>query len=198
MSKHQNPATLVLASASPYRKELLGRLQLRFVCHSPVVDESPLTGEPVKSLVERLAILKARAAATHYPAAIIIGSDQAAVLNNEILNKPGSHDQARDQLRKLSGQEIVFNTGLCVLNTGSGGVQSACISCAVRFRTLTAPEIERYLTREQPYDCAGSFKSEGLGISLLESLHGDDPTALIGLPLIRLSQMLRNEGFDLP
>ena len=199
MSYHPNPAPLVLASASPYRRELLARLRLPFVWQSPEIDESPAPGEQPAALVVRLAEHKARAVATRHPASIIIGSDQVAVLtNDEILTKPGILANARKQLAKLSGREVVFHTGLCVFNAASDSIQTGCIPVAVKFRKLEPGEIDNYLDQEQPFDCAGSFKSEGLGISLLESISGSDPTALIGLPLIRLSEMLRLEGINLP
>lgn len=194
MGNIKNQQTLILASSSPYRQELLARLKIPFICKSPEIDESPLVGEEATALVLRLAEKKARKIAESSPVAIIIGSDQVASLNKHILNKPGDHSQARQQLAQLSGEDVVFYTGLCVINTSTGSIQTGCIPFAVKFRALTAEEIERYLTLEKPYNCAGSFKSEGLGITLLERMTGDDPTALVGLPLIHLSNMLRNEG----
>ena len=174
------------------------RLQLPFTCHSPAIDETPVSGESSLELVMRLARTKAEYAAKIYPDAIVIGSDQVAVLGKDILTKPGSHEQARAQLLQLSGHTAWFQTGLCVLNSNTGSVQVDAINCMVEFRALVIAEIDRYLTSEQPYACAGSFKSEGLGISLLTRVQGDDPTALVGLPLIRLCAMLRNEGLELP
>lgn len=187
---------LVLASTSPYRKALLQRLQIEFLCDSPDVDESPLGHEPVENMVARLAKLKAEAVADRHPDALIIGSDQSAVLDDEILTKSGSFDNAVRQLQKASGKRIVFQTGLCLLNSGTGRAQTACIPYTVVFRTLTQEMIEHYVEKEQPYNCAGSFKSEGLGIALFERFEGEDPNALIGLPLIKLIEMLNNEGFD--
>lgn len=198
MGNNKNQPVLILASASPYRQELLTRLKIPFFCQSPEIDETALDGEDATALVMRLSEQKAMKIAEFHPAAIIIGSDQVALLNDHILTKPGNHDQARRQLEQLSGQNVVFNTGLCVVNAKSGAIQTGYIPFAVKFRELAADEIERYLIMEKPYNCAGSFKSEGLGISLLEKMTGDDPTALIGLPLIRLSVMLRNEGIALP
>lgn len=194
----QNQPTLILASSSSYRRELLARLQVKFLCLSPDIDETALDGENATTLVMRLSEEKARKVAKSHPAAIVIGSDQVALLNDQILVKPGNHEKARQQLEQVCGQNVVFNTGICVFNATTGSVQIDCIPYSVKFRSLDVNEIERYLAKEKPYDCAGSFKSEGLGVSLLEKMSGDDPTALIGLPLIRLSQMLRNEGIALP
>lgn len=195
---NKNQPALILASSSPYRQELLARLKIPFLCQSPEIEETTLDGEDAAAAVMRLSEQKARKIAAFHPAAIIIGSDQVALLNDRILTKPGNHDKARQQLEQLSGQNVVFNTGLCVVNAKSGSIQTGYVPFAVKFRELDAGEIEHYLSKETPYDCAGSFKSEGLGISLLEKMTGDDPTALIGLPLIRLSAMLRNEGIALP
>jgi len=186
---------LILASTSPYRKALLERLQIDFACDSPDIDESPLAGESVQDMVVRLAKFKAEAVAGKYPDALIIGSDQSAVLDDEILTKSGDFENAVKQLQKASGKRIVFQTGLCLLNTKTGHSQSACVAYTVVFKTLTQDMIEHYLKKEQPYNCAGSFKSEGLGIALFEKFEGEDPNALIGLPLIRLIEMLDNEGF---
>ncbi len=169
-----------------------------FRCEIPDINEIPIDGESAEQLVRRLAESKARKVAEQYHAVIVIGSDQVVLLDKEILAKPVTHDKAKTQLERLSNQCVCFITGLCVINTGSQSVQIDCIPYFVKFRKLEANEIERYLKKEQPYDCAGSFKSEGLGVSLLEKMTGDDPTALIGLPLIRLSEMLRNEGITLP
>jgi len=198
VGNNKNQAGLILASSSPYRQELMARLKIPFLCQDPEIDETVLADEEATALVVRLSELKARKIAETHPAAIIIGSDQVACLNNHILTKPGGHDKARRQLEQLSGQSVIFNTGLCVVNARSGSIQTGQVPFAVKFRELDADEIERYLTTEKPYDCAGSFKSEGLGISLLEEMTGDDPTALIGLPLIRLCVMLRKEGVALP
>ena len=187
---------LILASTSPYRKALLERLQLDFQCDSPDIDESPLQGESVENIVVRLARQKAEAVAASYPDALVIGSDQGAVLDGEILTKPGNFDNAVKQLQKASGKRITFQTGLCLLNTRSGNARTACIPYTVVFKTLTQDMITNYLQKEEPYNCAGSFKSEGLGIALFEKFEGDDPNALIGLPLIKLIEMLDNEGFS--
>ena len=193
---------IVLASTSPYRKTLLERLQLDFSCISPDVDESPIEGESIEQMVMRLSVLKASAVAPHYEnepeGALIIGSDQSAVLNGTALTKPGNFNNAVRQLQAASGQRIVFQTGLCVLNTRTGNKHVICEPYTVVFRTLSTRMIENYLEKEQPYNCAGSFKSEGLGITLFEKFEGDDPSSLIGLPLIRLTDMLRKEGIELP
>jgi MAF protein len=187
---------LILASTSPYRKALLERLQVDFACDSPDIDEAPLAGESVQLMVERLAKLKAEAVAGKYPDALIIGSDQSAVLDGEILTKSGNFENAVKQLLKASGKRIVFQTGLCLLNTKTGHSQTACVPYTVVFKPLTRDMIEHYLKKEEPYNSAGSFKSEGLGIALFEKFEGEDPNALIGLPLIRLIEMLQNEGFS--
>jgi len=187
---------LILASTSPYRKALLERLQLDFLCDSPDIDESPLEGESVQDMVVRLARFKAEAVAGKYPEALIIGSDQSAALEGEILTKSGNFENAVKQLQKASGKRIVFQTGLCLLNTKTGHSQTACVPYTVVFRPLTQGMIENYLKKEEPYNCAGSFKSEGLGIALFEKFEGEDPNALIGLPLIKLIAMLENEGFS--
>ena len=187
---------LILASTSPYRKALLERLQVDFSTDSADVDESPLVGEAVQDMVIRLAKCKADAVAAEYPDALIIGSDQSAVLEGEILTKSGNFENAVRQLQKASGKRIVFQTGLCLLNTTTGNGQTACVPYTVVFKTLTPDMIEHYLKKEEPYNCAGSFKSEGLGIALFEKFEGEDPNALIGLPLIRLIEMLENEGFN--
>ena len=188
---------ITLASTSPYRKELLERLGIEFDTASPDVDETPLAGESPETLVKRLSEDKARAvAATH--AGLIIGSDQVATSGNDILGKPGIHERAREQLRKLSGKSVIFHTGLCLLNTDTNETQVEVVPFAVQFRQLTDEQIERYLQHDRPYNCAGSFKSEGLGIALFERMHGDDPSALIGLPLIRLTSMLAQAGVVLP
>jgi len=198
MVQQKKSVPLVLASSSPYRRQLLQRLGLDFQSRSPAIDESHKEGETAEDLVTRLALEKARCMTKVYPDAVIIGSDQVAILADEILTKPGDHDRAVTQLEKLSGNEVRFLTGVCVLNAASGREYSDIVPCYVSFRTLKEEEIERYLLAEKPYDCAGSFKSEGLGVSLLQSMRADDPTALIGLPLIRLAGMLREEGFNVP
>ncbi|MDX1698098.1 MAG: Maf family protein [Thiohalobacterales bacterium] len=188
---------LVLASSSPYRKQLLDRLGLDYDTISPDINESALPGEAANDLVERLAELKARAVGDTHPG-LIIGSDQIATIGDEILGKPGDHANAVRQLTRLSGNSVTFHTGLCLLDTRHHEAQVDVVPFTVQFRELTRGQIEHYLQREQPYNCAGSFKSEGLGITLFEKMSGEDPTALIGLPLIRLTTMLRNAGIDLP
>ncbi|MCK5396268.1 MAG: septum formation inhibitor Maf [Gammaproteobacteria bacterium] len=188
---------IVLGSTSPFRKALLERLHIDFTCDSPNIDETPLDNEPVEDMVVRLAIAKAQAISGHHTNALIIGSDQSAVLNNEKLSKPGNFENAFKQLTRASGQKITFQTGLCLLNTKTGNIQSACIPYTVFFKTLTPKMIENYLHKEEPYNCAGSFKSEALGIALFERFEGDDPNALIGLPLIELVNFLDNEGFSI-
>lgn len=187
---------LVLASTSPYRSALLGRLGLAFVTATPQVDESPRPGESPQVLVLRLAEAKARAVARAFPDALIIGSDQVACIDDHILGKPGTRQRAIAQLEQASGRCVVFQTGLCLLNAVTGRAQTLVEPFRVHFRPLTRARIEAYLDREQPYNCAGSFKSEGLGIALFERLEGDDPSALIGLPLIRLVTLLAAEGLD--
>jgi MAF protein len=192
------PSTLVLGSTSPFRKELLGRLALPFVTASPDIDESHIPGESPEALVKRLARSKAEAVAGDFPEALIIGSDQVACIDGTILGKPGTRERAIEQLSDASGKRITFYTGLCLLNSVTGDAQVLCEPFHVHFRRLERDRIERYLDAEEPYNCAGSFKSEGLGITLFERLEGDDPNALIGLPLIRLVQMLENEGVSIP
>ncbi len=187
---------LILASTSIYRKELLSRLGLPFDTAAPAVDETPLPGETPEHLVRRLAEAKARAVAEQHPDALIIGSDQVAVIQGEIVGKPGTHEGAMAQLRKASGKELLFITGLCVYNVRTGRRQVDAVPFTVAFRSLSDRQIENYLRRERPYHCAGAFKSEALGIALCTRLTGDDPTALIGLPLIRLAGMLENEGLS--
>ena len=185
---------LVLASTSVFRQQLLARLQLPYETDSPDVDETPLPHENVKQMVVRLAEAKARAVAQRHPHALIIGSDQSAELDGHKLGKPGAYDKAFKQLQQASGKRIVFQTGLCLLNSESHLIQTACVDYTVVFRKLSNAQIDAYLNREQPWQCAGSFKSEGLGITLFERFAGDDPTALIGLPLIKLVSMLEQEG----
>lgn len=188
---------LVLASTSPYRRELLERLRLPFTVCSPDVDESRRLEESPTELVRRLADAKARAGAQQLSAsALVIGSDQVAVVDNEVLGKPGTFERACEQLARLSGQRVTFLTGLCLYNASLQRCQIDMVPFAVRFRPLSSSQIEDYVRREQPFNCAGSFKSEGLGIALFERMDGEDPTALIGLPLIRLVDMLAAEGID--
>ncbi|HRH71518.1 nucleoside triphosphate pyrophosphatase [Zoogloea sp.] len=189
---------LVLASTSAYRRELLTRFGLPFEIARPDIDESPLPGEAPRATAERLAIEKAKAVATQFSDALIIGSDQVASLGSQRFGKPGTVVRAVAQLRSMSGQTVIFDTALAVLNTRSGHIQADVVPTEVRFRALSDDEIVRYVEREQPLDCAGSAKSEGLGITLLDALSGDDPNALVGLPLIALARMLRNEGLTLP
>ena len=187
---------LVLASTSPYRRELLQRLGLPFQTLVPDVDESRRPGETPQSLVLRLAEAKARAVAAAFPAALIIGSDQVACIDGEILGKPGDRERAIAQLSRASGRAVVFETGLCLLNSANGRAQVCREPFRVEFRTLTPAQIAGYVDREQPFNCAGSFKSEGLGIALFHRLVGNDPSALVGLPLIRLVAMLADEGVE--
>ncbi|MBF0153753.1 MAG: septum formation inhibitor Maf [Magnetococcales bacterium] len=187
---------LVLASTSPFRRQLLERLGVPFVVCAPEVDETPLPGESPSTLVRRLAEAKARAAAPHHPDSLIIGSDQVAGIDGAVLGKPGTHARAVAQLQSASGRRVDFVTGVCLLNSSTGCVQTDVIPFHVHFRPLDPSRIERYLLRERPYHCAGSFRAEGLGIALFQRLEGDDITALIGLPLIRLVTMLAEEGMD--
>ena len=190
--------TLILGSTSRYRRELLERLRLPFEVAAPEVDETPLPGESPRELALRLAAAKARAVAQMHPGAVVIGSDQVADLAGEPLGKPGQHERAVQQLREMRGQTVVFQTALAVVCVATGFEQVDLAPVEVKFRDLSDEEIERYLRAEQPYDCAGSAKSEGLGIALLDAIHSDDPTALIGLPLIRTCRMLRAAGLVLP
>jgi MAF protein len=189
---------LILASTSPYRRQLLERLKLPFSVASPKIDESPLPGELPRELVLRLSENKARAVALNQHQGLIIGSDQVAVLNGQVLGKPGNRPNAVAQLQKCSANSVVFHTGLCLLDIGNGRVRLDDILYEVKFRTLNSEQIERYVDSEQPFDCACSFKAESQGICLFEYMRGDDPTALIGLPLIRLTQMLDAAGIALP
>ena len=186
---------LILASTSRYRRELLERLRLPFNVQAPQVDETPLPGEAPAALSERLALAKARAVAVQQPQAWVIGSDQVADLDGSPVGKPGQHDAAVAQLRAMSGRSVVFQTGLALVAPGFERVVRVPVT--VRFRELTDAEIETYLRLEQPYDCAGSAKSEGLGIALLDAIESTDPTALIGLPLIQVCQLLRASGYPL-
>lgn len=187
---------LILASSSPYRREILSRLGVEFSSVSPEIDESPMAGETLENQVRRLAESKALAVAASHPRALIIGSDQLAALDERVLGKPGTHQRAVEQLTMLSGRRVTFFTGLCLLNSDSGERQVCCEPYHVEFRNLTEEEIEHYLRKEQPYNCAGAFKSEGLGACLFKRMEGDDPASLIGLPLIQLINMLRNQGLD--
>ena len=187
---------LVLASTSPFRRELLARLGLPFQTASPDVDEAQQPGDSAQGLVLRLAEAKARAVATLYPDALIIGSDQVASIGGQLLGKPGDREHAIAQLEQASGRTALFRTGLCLLDAASGRAQLHCEPFKVHFRQLTRAQITDYVDREQSFNCAGSFKSEGLGIALFERLEGADPNALIGLPLIRLIDMLANAGVD--
>lgn len=188
---------IILASTSPYRKQLLERLQIHFSTAAPNTDETPLPNEGPVALAQRLSCAKAEAVAAHSPAALVIGSDQVAALDGELLHKPGNHERATQQLRACSGRKVVFHTGLCVIH-GAGYFRESCvIPFEVHFRTLSSDQIERYLLRDLPYDCAGSFKVESLGITLFERLVGEDPTALEGLPLIALTTLLRKAGMDI-
>lgn len=195
-AKAAGARTLVLASTSPYRRALLERLGYPFLTVNPGVEEVPQEGESAARMVTRLAETKARALTCQYPEAVIVGSDQMAVLDGVALGKPGTGEHAERQLREASGRRVDFLTGLCVLDAASGAAATVCEPYAVHFRTLTAAEIRNYVRLEKPYDCAGSFKSEGLGIALFERMEGDDPTALIGLPLIQLTRLLRQVGID--
>jgi len=185
---------LVLASSSPYRQKLLQQLQLRFEAQSPEIDESPLPGESPVELVERLAIAKARAIADSCPDCLVIGSDQVAVHEDEIVGKPKDHADAVRQLQYASGKTITLYTGLALINSKTNAIQSEVVPFTIHFRQLTNEQIENYLSKDKPYNCAGSVKSESLGVALFDRFEGDDPNALIGLPLIRLVRMLENEG----
>lgn len=185
---------LILASSSSFRKALLDKLNLQYKAIAPDIDETQLGFEEPKDYVARLALGKATALQAVYPDALIIGSDQTAVVNGEIIGKPGNYDNAFKQLTDVSGQKITFYTGLSLLNAATGQHETEVVPFHVYFRPLTPQMIDHYLLAEQPYNCAGSFKSEGLGIALFEKLEGDDPNTLIGLPLIRLIKMLENQG----
>ena len=189
---------LVLASTSPFRQQVLRKLNIEFDIHAPEINEEKLDNESPQELVTRLSEEKAKAVSPHFPNSLIVGSDQVAVLNNLILGKPHTHENARQQLSDASGHRVSFYTGLCLFNNETGNTQTACVPFQVHFRKLNEEQIDRYLKIEQPYNCAGSFKSEGLGISLFEKLEGDDPNTLIGLPLIQLIRFLDNEGITIP
>ena len=188
---------LILGSSSPFRAELLAKLGLPFTTASPDIDESPLENEQAEQLVKRLSEQKARAIGQHYTNALIIGSDQVAILDGQILGKPDNHINAVKQLTTASGKTVLFLTGLALLNSKTGQIHSLVEPFEVSFKTLSLAQIEFYLQQEQPYQCAGSFKSEGFGISLFYKLRGDDPNSLIGLPLIRLIELLKAEGIDI-
>jgi septum formation protein len=187
---------IILASTSPYRRRLLERLQLPFRCIAPLTDETALSGELPVALAQRLALAKAESVALQYPQALVIGSDQVAALDQKLLGKPGTFEVAAAQLRASSGREVLFHTGLSLICRTQNLQQQHVEPFAVRFRQLSDQQIRSYLEKEQPYDCAGSFKVEGLGIALFETLNGNDPTSLEGLPLMALSDMLRAAGVD--
>lgn len=192
------PLPLLLASSSPARRELLSRLRLPFAHLAPDIDETALPGEAVEALVLRLSETKARALAPGHPAHLIIGSDQALALGGEILGKPGSPERARAQLARLSGRRATFHTGLCLLNSASGQCRLAREQYTVHFRELDAGTIARYVERDEPWGCAGSFKAEGLGIALFRGFEGRDPSSLVGLPLMALVDFLHDEGVQVP
>ena len=187
---------LILGSTSPFRRELLQRLRLPFTTAAPDIDETRLSNETADAMVQRLSLEKARAVAAQHPDALIIGSDQCAVLGEQIIGKPHTHANAVAQLTAASGQTVRFLTGLCLYDSRDDSYQLDLVPFDVTFRELTRMEIDSYLRQEQPYNCAGSFKSEGLGVTLFQSMNGDDPSALIGLPLIRLCDMLRQVGIS--
>ena len=197
MSDSLSPRTLVLGSTSPYRRDLLERLRIPFEVQGPEVDETPHAGETPMALAQRLALAKAQAVAKRFPQAIVIGSDQVADLNGEPLGKPGTHANAVKQLQQMRGQTVVFQTAVSVVCLATGFAQSELAQVKVQFRHVSDAAIEAYLQAEQPYDCAGSAKSEGLGIALLERIDNQDPTALVGLPLILTCRLLRAAGLPL-
>ena len=198
MTQQSPKNTLVLASTSPYRKMLLERLGIPFETCSPDVDESALPGEQPDQLVERLALAKANAVAEQLPASVVIGSDQLAAFDNRVIGKPGSMENARRQLASFSGKQVLYLTSFAVLDSDSGRYVLETVQTTVNFRVINEGEINRYLVLDRPLDCAGSFKSECAGVSLFESVQSDDPTALVGLPLIRLCSALRKFGFQAP
>ena len=189
---------IILASSSPYRKELLKRLDITFTTVSPEVNERYFQDELINDYVLRLAKAKAESIVSKNDNSLIIAADQALQCDKKILGKPGNYNKAKEQLVFMSNRSLTFYTGLCLINTETKIIEEDVVSFRVDFRKLTESEIENYLVKEKPYDCVGSFKSEKLGISLLKKMNGDDPTALIGLPLIRLCKMLRNQGVDIP
>lgn len=192
----QKSPVLILASSSIYRRELLTRLQLPFICISPEVDEIPLNGELPQETALRLAQEKAKKIAQENPSALIIGCDQVATLDNLQLGKPMTHENATKQLKLMRGREVIFHSALCLYNAATKNMQAEVVPYVVQFKQLTDAQIESYLQKEQPYHCAGSAKSEGLGIAIIEKMVGEDPNALIGLPLIRLIHMLENQGVN--
>ena len=187
---------IILASSSPFRKQLLDRLQLNYSCHSPDIDESIKPGESASDYVIRLALEKARSVSDQYPGAVIIGSDQCALLEGEILGKPGTHERALQQLKNAQGKTVVFHTGICVLKTETDFCDIDEVLYEVDFRQLSDAQLEHYLEVDQPYNCAGSFKAEAYGACLFSKMRGDDPSALIGLPLLRLIKMLEQVGVE--
>lgn len=187
---------VILASTSRYRRELLERLRIRFNTAAPLVDETPQAGEPPRTLSERLALAKAQAVAALHPDAVVIGSDQVVDLYGQAVGKPGTHERAAQQLRAMSGRRIVFHTAVSVVRRSTGYAQTRRVPVTVQFRPLADDEIEAYLRAEQPYDCAGSAKSEALGIALLQAIESTDPSALVGLPLIETCALLREAGVD--
>jgi MAF protein len=189
---------IILASSSPYRKELLKRLDITFTTVSPEVNERYFQDELISDYVLRLAKTKAESIVSKNDNSLIIAADQALQCDKKILGKPGNYNKAKEQLLFMSNRSLTFYTGLCLINTETKIIEEDVVSFRVDFRKLTESEIKNYLVKEKPYDCAGSFKSEKLGISLLKKMNGDDPTALIGLPLIRLCKMLRNQGVNIP
>lgn len=189
--------TLILGSTSPYRRQLMERLQYPFATAAPDIDETRRMGESARDMVLRLSLQKAQKVAEQHPDALIIGSDQCAVLNEQVIGKPGTHENAVQQLQNSSGETVYFLTGLCLYDSHDGSYQLDVVPFQVDFRELTKGEIDRYLRKDQPYNCAGSFRSESLGITLFKRMTGDDPTALMGLPLIRLSEMLRQARISL-
>ncbi|EIJ36937.1 Maf family protein [Thiothrix nivea] len=189
--------TLILGSTSPYRRQLMERLQYPFTTAAPDIDETRHMDESARDMVLRLSLQKAQKVAEQHPDALIIGSDQCAVLNEQVIGKPGTHENAVQQLQNSSGETVYFLTGLCLYDSHDGSYQLDVVPFQVDFRELTEGEIDRYLRKDQPYNCAGSFRSESLGITLFKRMTGDDPTALMGLPLIRLSEMLRQARISL-
>ena len=187
---------IILASTSPYRRRLLERLQLDFRCIAPQVDEDTLAGEPPQAMAARLSLQKAQAVARLHPGALVIGSDQVASIDDQKIGKPGNFENATAQLTASSGREVIFYTGIALVCAAQGFEQFHVEPFTVRFRELSATQIANYLRREQPYDCAGSFKAEGLGIALFEQLAGNDPSSLEGLPLIKLNELLANAGVE--
>jgi septum formation protein len=196
--KQGHPPKIVLGSTSPFRRALLEKLGVNFEVDSPDIDEQQQSGESPERLVTRLATEKAKAVANNHQKALVIGSDQVACIDDQILGKPGNRENAINQLSLASGRKVTFYTGLCLLNSTTGVNQVLCEPFHVYFRPLKLQQIERYLDAEEPYNCAGSFKSEGLGIALFSRLEGDDPNSLIGLPLIRLISFLEKEGIYIP